>query len=132
MDNTKKTKRIYIILTIISFLLLFGPILVALGIAVYHSFIAGVATISIAKVSIFSTSVIIFGMLTIISIARKMVFKSSVWVLVVALHLLLTNIAWMVVTIGVCQIVDELIITPLRKYYKQRWVINKEMDKRGV
>lgn len=130
-EITKKYKRIRNWLVIISLLLLFGPIGYYLIEAALAVIAAGTTTAVIAKVSIFSSSVIIFGILTIIAAARKVVFKSAIWVLVVAIYLLLDYVMWAVVIIGICQILDELIFAPLINYYNDLIKINKEIDKRG-
>lgn len=131
-EQTKKIRNKCRWLTFISILLLFGPLTYYLGLAAFNMAIAGTTVETVAKVSIFSSSVIIFGILTIVSLARKMVFKSSLWVLVVAIYLLLDSIMYAVIIIGACQIIDELIISPLRTHYKQQLIINKEIDKRGL
>lgn len=130
-QTTKKYKRIRNWLFAISLILLFGPVGFYLVQAAMATIAAGTTTATIAKVSIFSSSVIIFGILTIIAAARKIVFKSSVWVLVIAIYLLLDYAMWAVVVIGVCQILDELVFSPLVKYYNSLIRINKEIDKRG-
>lgn len=129
-ERTRKLKNKVIILTLLSIALLFGPLVYYFAEAAIATFLGGTTTATVANVSIFSTSVIIFGILTIIAAVRKCVFKSSMWVLLIGLYLLLDNILYAVVVIGVCQILDELVVSPLRKHYKQKLVINQEIDKR--
>lgn len=128
--QTKKLKNKVGWLTFISILLLFGPLAYYLILSVIAMAAAGTTTAIVAKVSIFSSSVVIFGLLTIISAARKVVFKSSIWIMVLAFYILLDNIMWAVLIIGACQILDELIISPLLRHYKELLKINKEIDKR--
>lgn len=130
-EESKKLRAKVWLLRVISFLLLFGPLMFYFGQAAWVSFIAGTTTATVAKVSIFSTSLILFGILTIIAAARKVVFKSSLWVLVVAIYLLLDSVMYAVVIIGACQIIDELAIQPLLNHFKDRLKINKEIDRRG-
>ena len=129
-QQTKSLKKKVFWLTLVSIVLLFAPLAYYLVLSVIAMAGAGTTTAVVAKVSIFSSSVVIFGILTIIATARKVVFKSSIWVMTLAFYLLLDNIMWAVLVIGSCQIIDELIITPLIHHYKQLLVINKEMDKR--
>ena len=131
-ERTKKLKTKVGWLTAISIALLFGPLAYYLIVAAATTLAAGTTVATVAKVSIFSSSLIIFGVLTIIAAARKAVFKSSIWVLVVAIYVLLDNVMWAVLIIGSCQIVDELIVSPLRAHYKQQLTINKEIDKRLI
>lgn len=129
-ERTKKLKTKVGWLTALSIVLLFGPLAFYLGLAAYDMAVAGTTVATVAKVSIFSSSVIIFGILTLIAAVRKSVFKSSIWVLMVAIYLILDNVMWAVLIIGSCQIVDELIVSPLRAHFKQQLTINKEIDKR--
>ena len=129
-EQTKKYKKIKNWLTFFSLILLFGPILYYLTCAAVATALAGSTTVMVAKVSIFSSSVIIFGILTIVAAVRRTVFKSSIWVLVIALYLLLDYMMWAVVIVGTCQIIDELIFSPLIAHYKNLITINKEIDKR--
>lgn len=115
----------------ISAILLFGPLLVALGFAGYDMAMAGTVAETVFQVSIFSSSVIIFGLLTIIGLARKTVFKSGIWVIVFALYLLLDYALPFIVVFGVCQIIDELIISPGIEHYKDKILINEEIDRRA-
>lgn len=129
-ERTKKLKTKVGWLTALSIILLFGPLAFYLGLAAYDMAIAGTTVATVAKVSIFSSSVIIFGILTLIAAVRKVVFKSSIWVLMVAIYLLLDHVMWAVLIIGSCQIIDELIVSPLKAHFKQQLTINKEIDKR--
>ena len=122
-----KKKRI---LTLISCVLLFTPLLVALGFAGYDMAVSGTTTETIFKVSIFSSSVIIFGILTIIGLARKVVFKSSIWIMVIALYFLLDYALPFIIVFGFCQIIDELIVSPGISHYREKILINKEIDRR--
>ena len=129
-ERTKQLKNKVVILTLISIALLFGPLAYYLGLAAFETIMAGTTVQTVARVSLFSTSLIIFGILTIVAACRKVVFKSSIWVLVVAIYLLLDSVMWAVIIIGVCQILDELVVSPLRAHYKEQLTINKEIDKR--
>lgn len=128
---TKKYKNLRNNLSFMSLMLVFGPFIYYLIEAAINTMQAGTVEQVVAKVSIFSTSVILFGILTIVGLAKKVVFKSSIWILVVAIYLLLDYALYAVVIIGSCQIIDELIVSPLAKHYGQLYTINKEIDKRG-
>lgn len=131
-DITKKYKKTLHWLTFISVLLLFGPMTYFLGAAAVDMALAGTTAATVAKVSLFSSSLIITGILTIIGVIRKYTFRSSIWVLLIAIYLLLDNIMWAVLLIGACQILDEIVIQPLIKKYANLLTINKEIDKRTL
>ena len=120
---TKKLKRKYIIATILSFLLNVCPLLVFTIIA----FISGTAIVHKVTLSMTLLIVLIFTAVTFIN---KTVFRSKLWILLIGLWLCLDNILTPLIVFAACQVIDELIVTPLKNYYKNRYRINKEMDTR--
>ena len=120
---TKKLKRKYIIATILSFLLNVCPLLVFTIIA----FISGTAIVH--KVTL-SMTVLIVLIFTAVTFINKTVFRSKLWILLIGLWLCLDNILTPLIVFAACQVIDELIVTPLKNYYKNRYRINKEMDTR--
>lgn len=120
---TKKLKRKYIIATILSFLLNVCPLLVFTIIA----FISGTAIVHKVTLSMTLLIVLIFTAVTFIN---KTVFRSKLWILLIGLWLCLDNILTPLIVFAACQVIDELIVTPLKNYYKNRYKINKEMDTR--
>ena len=120
---TKKLKRKYIAATILSFLLNVCPLLVFTIIA----FISGTAIVHKVTLSMTLLIVLIFTAVTFIN---KTVFRSKLWILLIGLWLCLDNILTPLIVFAACQVIDELIVTPLKNYYKNRYRINKEMDTR--
>ena len=120
---TKKLKRKYIIATILSFLLNVCPLLVFTIIA----FISGTAIVDRVTLSMTLLIVLIFTAVTFIN---KTVFRSKLWILLIGLWLCLDNILTPLIVFASCQVIDELIVTPLKNYYKNRYRINKEIDTR--
>lgn len=129
-DITRKYKKALIILNIISVLLLFGPMVYYLAAAAVSMAVAGTTTATVAKVSLFSSALITTGILTLIGVARKYTFRSSIWLLLIAIYVILNEVMWAIIIIGSCQIIDELLISPLITKYKNLYTINKEIDKR--
>ena len=120
---TKKLKRKYILATILSFLLNVCPLLVFTIIA----FISGTAIVHKVTLSMTLLIVLIFTAVTFIN---KTVFRSKLWILLIGLWLCLDNILTPLIVFAACQVIDELIVTPLKNYYKNRYRINKEIDTR--
>ena len=122
-DVTKKYSRLGLIFTILSFLLLVGPTLyyVILG------FMS--ATVVVEKVALTAT-VAMSIMLTFICAVNKIVFRSKIWLLVLALFFVLDNFLVMILIFGITQCVDEIIVSPLAKYFRHKASINREIDKR--
>ena len=120
---TKKFKRKYMAATILSFLLNVCPLLVFTIIA----FISGTAIVHKVTLSMTLLIVLIFTAVTFIN---KTVFRSKLWILLIGLWLCLDNILTPLIVFAACQVIDELIVTPLKNYYKNRYRINKEIDTR--
>lgn len=120
---TKKLKRKYIIATILSFLLNVCPLLVFTIIA----FISGTAIVHKVTLSMTLLIVLIFTAVTFIN---KTVFRSKLWILLIGLWLCLDNILTPLIVFASCQVIDELIVTPIKNHYKNRYKINKEIDTR--
>lgn len=66
----------------------------------------------------------------ILSIVVKDKIRPTLWMLNIILSNLLINGYMMYVVFG-CWVLDNYIITPLAKSYHNKYVINKEIDKRG-
>ena len=120
---TNKYKKLYILFAILSLLCFIGPALFFTA----QAFIAGTAVAS--KIALSST-VLIVVILSIVAAANKIAMRSRLWILLIGLFICLDSVIVIVLTIGICQILDELIFTPLKNYYKTKYTINKEIDKR--
>lgn len=120
---TKKYKKLYILFTILSALCFIGPA----AFFTAQAFLVGTAVVS--KIALSST-VLIVAILSIIAAANKIAMRSRLWILLIGLFLCLDHIMLIVFTIGSCQILDELIFSPIAKYYKNKYIINKEIDNR--
>lgn len=122
--ETKKSRRRYHFLTLLSVLLFVGPI-AYFGIVALAS-----GSVAVVEKLAFSGSVIAAGILTLISLINHTAYRSKTFLVLVGLAVCLNNIMVPLVVIGSCQIVEELIISPLRDTAKTRFITNKELDKR--
>jgi len=121
--TTKKFATLAIIFTILSFLLLVGPTLFYV--------IAGLttATLTIQKVALVST-VAVSLLLTMLCAVNKWVFRSKIWLIVLALFFVIDKFLVMILIFGITQILDELVVSPLARYFRNKTSINREIDKR--
>lgn len=121
--TTKKFATLAIIFTVLSFLLLVGPTLFYV--------IAGLttATLTIQKVALVST-VAVSLLLTMLCAVNKWVFRSKIWLIVLALFFVIDKFLVMILVFGITQILDELVISPLARYFRNKTSINREIDKR--
>lgn len=75
-------------------------------------------------------TVFIVLILSIVCWVNKLVLRSRLWIILIGVYFCLGEILTPLIIIAICQILDELIVHPLKKHYKNKYVINKEIDKR--
>lgn len=120
---TKKYRRNYWILLILSILLNVCPLAVYTLKAVFES------QVVYQKVALTSTVFIVLIM-TAVSLVNKVTLKSRLWIILIGLYICLDYIMTPLIIIAVCQVVDELIVTPLKKSSKNKLIIHKQIDAR--
>lgn len=125
-NQTKKCRRAYWILTILSFILVMGPLLYYVGAA----YLAG--SIVVTKKLALSATLILTIILWAIGTIQKIAYRSKIFLVLLGLYFCLDSIIMPLVIISICQITDEIIITPARKRTKIRLITNKELDKRDI
>ena len=117
-DLKKKT----LIFHFLSILLTFLPITIWFCIALSKS-------TEVTRVTL-GLSLCIAMILTLANTLLKFSIRSTVWILLIGIYACLKNITALLVIIAVCTVIDEFIVHPLSKHFKNRYIINKEIDKR--
>ena len=120
---TEKYKRLALLFTCLSILLVVGPFL-------YYIITAMVGTALVAEKVALASTLVIVGIMTVVSIANKTVMKSRLWILLIGLYVCLDNIMTPLIIVAVCQVIDELIAAPLAKHYRNKLTISKTLDER--
>jgi len=123
MNATRKYRKL-------SFL--FGSISVLLNIAPFtiYAFIALVDSALIYQKIALSMTVLVVAILSLVALVNKVAMKSRLWIILVGIYVCLGEIITPLIIIAVCQVLDELIVSPLHKNFKNKKIINKEIDKR--
>lgn len=125
--NTTITKR-YKNLTILTFwlsvLLTICPILIYVARAFISSDVKSVNKYTLGIMC--SVALIV----TIINIVAKLRLRCIPWILLLGIYVCLKEITSLLVIMAITTIIDELILTPLHKSFKNKYTINKEIDKR--
>ena len=67
---------------------------------------------------------------TLINIVAKLHLRCIPWILLLGIYVCLKDITALLVIMAITTIIDELILTPLHKSFKNKYTINKEIDKR--
>ncbi len=119
---TKSLKTKTYIFHFLSWVLTFLPILIWLGIALAKSN-------DVTKTAL-AISVLIAFILTLALLLLKYSIRSTIWILLIGIYVALKDITPLLIITAVCTIIDEFIVHPLYKHYKERYHINKEIDKR--
>lgn len=125
MTRTSRFRLSFWILAVMSFMLNVAPL------AIYAINAVVAADLVYEKVAL-SMTVFIVLIMTLISIVNKIAFRSRLWIALIGIYVCIDSIMTPLIIIAVCQIIDELIISPLKKNQKNKLIINKEMDKRSV
>ena len=68
--------------------------------------------------------------ITLINIVAKLHLRCIPWILLLGIYVCLKDITSLLVIMAITTIIDELILTPLHKSFKNKYIINKEIDKR--
>ena len=122
-EVTKKYRKLGILFSLLSFLLLVGPTFYYVGVGFMTT---GVVVQKLALVS----AVLVSGILTGICAINKVAFRSKIWIIVLALFFVIDHFLVMIFVFGGTQILDELVVAPLAKYFRSKASINAEIDKR--
>ena len=68
--------------------------------------------------------------ITLINIVAKLHLRCIPWILLLGIYLCLRDITSLLIIMAITTIIDELILMPLHKSFKNKYAINKEIDKR--
>ena len=120
---TNKYKILYWIFNILSFVVMFVPI----AVYVIKGYIE--ADLTTEKVGLTCT-IMVSIILVSINFLFKYHIRSTLWILLLGVYFCIDNILAMIILIAVGTILDEFVLTPLKKSFKNKYTINKEIDKR--
>lgn len=131
-ERTIKCKRLGILFTALSWVLCFG-----LAVAFVISFLAmngsGNGEQSATMKEKFGTIIYGFGLslipMLVLSIIVKDKIRPTVWMIDVILANYLFG-SWLMYVVFAIWLVDQYVIGPLGKHYRQLYTINKEIDRR--
>lgn len=68
--------------------------------------------------------------LTIMGVKSKFNCRSITYLLLFGCYFVVKDIKWVILLAGICCIADEFVCRPLHRYYREKAIINKEIDKR--
>jgi hypothetical protein len=83
----------------------------------------------VQKFTLGAFCVVAIGMV-VVNFILKLKLKSMIWLIILGIYICLKEITVLLIMVSICTILDELIITPLYKFFNNKYKINKEIDKR--
>lgn len=122
-EKTKTCKQRARILSLISVALNFGPLGYFIVSALFGD---GVVIKKFAIVS----SVFVVLIMTLVSLINKKALRSRVWILLVSVYLATSHFATALILVACTQVLDEIVVEPMRNRAKEKYRINKEIDER--
>lgn len=123
-DVTKRCNKLRYVFFWLGILMTFLPLLVVGTIGCMNGTIQMTNKLRLGVC--FATAII----LTVMGIKSKYNCRSITYILVFGCYFVVKDIKWVILLTGICCILDEFICRPLHKYYKDKAIINKEIDKR--
>ena len=121
---TKKYKRLSILTFLLSALCSLCPILIY----VLKAFIdKDVQPVNKYTLGIMCSVALV---VTLINIVAKLHLRCIPWILLLGIYLCLRDITSLLIIMAITTIIDEMILMPLHKSFKNKYTINKEIDKR--
>ena len=67
----------------------------------------------------------------LINVMFKYHIRSTLWVLLIGIYVCIDNIIPLLIIMASTTIIDEFVLVPLINKYKNKYIINKEIDLRG-
>ena len=120
---TNKYKKLYETFKILSWAVTILPLVVYFVIAFSKAEV-------VHKLAIGSMLTIVL-ILTVINVIGKLQLRSPLFLLLIGIYVGLGQILTPLVITSCGVVLDEFILTPIYKKYKQLYVINREIDKRN-
>ena len=122
-EITKKYQRLSILFQCLSILVLVAPL-------AYYTILGFINGETTEKFTLGITFVIA-AILFIVNVLFKYHIRSTIWILVLGIYFCMDNILPLLFMVAIGTILDEFILTPLHKSYKNKCTINREIDKRN-
>lgn len=122
--RTKKFKRLTLLFSLLSFFCFFGPL-------IYFGCVAFFGGALVVSKFTFAASVLISIIITIAAIGKEWVPRSRVWIILLGLYFCVDHFIAVILAFAITQIIDELILCPLKRYCASKTSMNHEIDARG-
>lgn len=119
---TKKYTALYWTFFLLSIIITLAPI-------IYYT-IYGFVEGSFQEKLTLGITLIIAVILVAVNLIFKFHLRSSLWILVLGIYFCIDNIMPLLLMVAIGTVLDEVLLTPLYKKFKEKRNINREIDKR--
>ena len=121
---TKRYKLLALFLGFLSFLFVFGPVTI-------YAAIGFMTAPTLAQCALLSC-ITVGSIVSAVCMINKYTPRSRLFIFLLGFYVALEHFLPCLLMIGTFTVLDEFIICPLKKHYRNLYVINREIDKRGV
>lgn len=121
--TTKKYKRLSKLFGLLSFLCTVAPV-------AYFTVLAFINGEIRDKVTLGCTLIVCIILVSLNAI-KKANLRSPVYLMILGIYMCLDNLLSLFLIMAITTMLDEFVFAPLHKSYKNKAIINKEIDRRG-
>lgn len=127
-ERTKQCRILTWVFEALHFLCLFGPLFYFIP----YGYITGETTEKIVMSFTVIASIIMIVISLLVSVtSRAGIHRSVMWLLIIGVLFALQDMKAFIWIMAITSILDEMVFTKIRDYYKTALISNKEIDKRG-
>ena len=124
-DRTKKFAALYRLMALFSLVCTIGPITVFTVYAISNGEIGSKQKLTLGL------CLLVCLLLVIINTIKKYNLRSPVYIMILGIHTCIQNLALLFIIMAVTTALDEFVFTPLKREFRMKYTINKEIDARG-
>ena len=124
-DRTKRFAALYRLMALFSLVCTVGPITVFTIYAISNGEIGSKQKLTLGL------CLLVCLLLVIINTIKKYNLRSPVYIMILGIHTCIQNLALLFIIMAVTTALDEFVFTPLKREFRMKYTINKEIDARG-
>lgn len=124
-DRTKRFAALYRLMALFSLVCTIGPITVFTVYAIANGEIGSKQKLTLGL------CLLVCVLLVIINTIKKYNLRSPVYIMILGVHTCIQNLTLLFIIMAVTTALDEFVFTPLKREFRTKYTINKEIDARG-
>ncbi len=124
-DRTKRFAALYRLMALFSLVCTIGPITVFTVYAISNGEIGSKQKLTLGL------CLLVCLLLVIINTIKKYNLRSPVYIMILGIHACIQNLTLLFIIMAVTTALDEFVFTPLKREFRMKYTINKEIDARG-